>query len=506
MQLQTQIEAFNTELESSKSEISTNSFLLEKATERQAILEAKSLQIGDNIRNIKAEILKCEFQIAKLKETAPEIPEPSNDSEIQQLKAQAADADDRLMKVSELVDQVHEECTSQIMKVEEETRIEIETMTKELDTLKVRNSELNSSLRVVESSMRESIDNLEYQKKQIESQGTSIKVNDDQMLSLKSQINKVEEEILKIDNQIKEKLEIEKMKREELDRIKKEIQTKTETYENRISKSKSSLKIQYKEMKHLEKKVDELNNRNGELKKIIDDANVGRMQRPNYSQMLKEEKEKMEKEFLEMIRIEQEKQESIIEKQKEMDKIIFEKKNNIEQFSYKITKCAQEARKRAELSHQERKKIKLLKTQMKTLESELEELRNETLNQSSVIHLSPKKGDNAKKIIPPPIKTQDLPQIRLPSPSSEKKLNVIKELSDEMEELDQQLSNSQKEIESLQFEEDELSKEIKRLKDENHSMEESLQNFDDIIQFHSSLKRNAVDMSSIPKPKKKQNK
>ncbi|EAY13824.1 hypothetical protein TVAG_043840 [Trichomonas vaginalis G3] len=501
-QLKNQIASAKAEFETQQAAVESSNYLLKQASERLTNLTSKVTSIQDNMHNLQMEINKYDFQIKKLNETPlPTAVIPIQDDELTELQEQVKDAESRFYQVKALVQQVGQECKNQILRLNEEIRAETDEINCEYAALQQKNTELTQSIKEVENARKIELARIDAEREQLEKSKIPTEQYENQIAQLKKEIHELDLHIMDLETKIENEQKAEKVRQETAEKLQQQIDEKRKLSAESIKNSKNILATQNKELHKLKSLIEKQNETNERLKAELDALQRGEAQKPDFDLIFEQDKNEIQRRFEAAMRKEMKAQEKIGAQQREIDAQIQKKKQTINQYNQVISDCLQEARKMAQTAHERRQKCKILSAQLKQLQGEYEAL------QAKANQNMPSQPANSKAPSSPVIK---LPAPKSPPRKSEQKkppkrpvdLSEVEQLSNELDKYGKELSAAEEEMKQLKNEEESIYKEIVRLKKENAELEQGLERYDEVFQYHKILKQESASAVSNDKTSK----
>ena len=512
-ELQNQIASAKAEFEAMQLQVQNSNKLLQDSSQRLTNLQAKRDSLKESIANINREVMKYDFQIKKLNETPlPVAVETIKDEELEQLQDQVRDAQDRFNKVKNvLIPQIAMEVKSQLMRAQEEIRVENETLQNEYFSLQQKNNELKEQIANVEKERQEELAYIEAQRKQLEQEVVPTDKYEADIATLKAEIVKLDNQIVELERNIENEQKAEENRRDISQKLKQQLDEKQEQYKHQIQEAQNSLNIQKVQITKLKKEIEQQNATNERLQSELEKLQRGQIEKPDFEAIFAQDKAEIERRFTKAMNKEKKAQEQIAAQQSEVEAQIQKKRQIAQVLNDNINKALTEAKKRAEIARKRRLKTKELKLKLKQLEGEYDALQEE-VKLSQQKNAQQAKDEQALKLpvfVPgqkqsrkesPKRSPQKPPKIQIPQKPVQKPIDdsELTRLTQEMDKYNQQLTDAQNEMDALKKEEESIKNEMKRLKEENAKLEEGLKSYDEVFQYHKLLKKEAMQFSAPP--------
>jgi chromosome segregation ATPase len=490
-QLRLQIESYTAELEATQSRSRLTTQAITRASDRLTTLEKRAEDLKKKIHLIHGELLTVQFETEKLREVKPLIVSTVDPNEVQELRVSLADAERRRAMTLNLIADIKNESQVTIDSLSDEYEEERKVLQIKVNEYGNRRSELLAAIRGIEREMRDQIDRIEMARRELEDTFETKSGAETEISSLKNDIREIDVEIAGLDSQAEEARKAEEQRRSILQTIKQKMDERSKITDEDILRAQSVLENQKREISKLSQSLEAWNERLETASSQIDELESGMKRKPNIGEYLESEKAKLDRMFTKRARKELRTQQRISGEQSTIELQITQQRSVIDVLVNAINKCVQDARRRSEFAHQERKKGKLISVQIQGLEGELEGLRQkeDPVIPESII---PRPAPAAlKRKAPPPLQISHFKS----SPVSKRpqiNLHEVENLSEQLERYHAEMEEGQKEMQRLKADADGIAKDIEKFTAEGLQLKRDLSSFEDVRQYLVSLKSQAV--------------
>lgn len=497
--LHIQLSSAISEREAAESRANLNTQMLTRASERLTNLEKRDEEIKSKLRDIKAEILKIQFETAKVAEAKPVYQQEVSEDELFELRERLDDSSKRKSMTFEIVASINDESRAQISHVQEQNSAELASTQAHLKDLTVRRNELLSAIRACERKMRDEIEQIETQRVDVEETFEQIR-GDPEITEIKAELRSLEDDIVNLEAQAEEERAADEQRRSIVQTIKQKLDDRTSITEGDLAKARAILETQKREIEKLAESLEGETARVEALNEEVEIAERGMENKPDFEYMLEQDKQKLNQLFTKKARKQLKAQQRLEEEQKQLDVQIAQQRRSIEQFSETINRCVAEARKRAEFGRSQKKKSKLASIEIKALEGELEGLKQK---EDDIIDIPmpdfgiPHRPTHTVITSPP----KPAPSKRRASESID--LAEVENLTNQVEKYSQKMDEMRLEMESLVNEEESINAKLISLNNENSALKQDLASFEEIQTYFRMLKARPIPTIQPPKTSKK---
>lgn len=503
------------------------------ASERVTICQKKIDELMKNKSLIDKEITQIQFNATRLKETKVPIMQVSESKEsLGKLNLTLSDLLKRKDMVFNIVNDIYRQSELSLSEAKSKYQREIDIIHMKLQEQENSHKELVNAVHLVEQQMHDESNRIELQKQEIANQYDPDVDSKIQISQMKKVIFEIDKEIETLKSDQKQNLEADQQRQEfyqtqaqRLNKISKDRQEKISNYQIAINTQKM-------EIKKLQNRLESQMQKNEELANGIEQIQCG-YQKPNFQQLLLEEKEKLNQKFATCTKKQLKAHQKLKDQQQCLDDQIEKQKQIINRLVEGINQIVIESRKRSEIVTRERKKSKLLSLEIKSCEGELDALTNGKNDDESPIKLPLPDlpdipdipgvtSDNSSHLIsrpvapPPPLQIPssivpseklNSKQKKMPKKNSSSKNDdslKIQQLTAQLDQLTEKMNNARIEMKQLTEKENNLKKEIIRLRIENKNLQKETANYDEIKKYYVSLsKTGKFEMLKANKPPNK---
>ena len=500
-QLRVQISSSIAEKEAAESRARLSAQLLSRSSDRLTTLEKRDEEVKTKIRDLKAEILKIQFETAKVAETKLTVDPEITEDELAELRERLADAEQRKNLTFQLVAGINDESRAQVSHVQEQTESELNATRMRHRDLTTRKNELLTAVRGAERKMRDEIEQLEASRKEIEASFEAKSGKDAEITELRGELRRIEADLTHLEEITAEERKTDEERRVIVQTIKQKLDERSAVTGGDLSQARAILETQKKEMSKIQTALERENERIEALQAQIDEEERGMTQKPDFGMMMEQDKQKLNQSFAKKARKQLKAQQTLESQQKQIEVQLTKQRRSIEQLSETINKCVNESRKRMEFAKKEKKKSKLVAIEIKKLEGELDglEKKEDDSIQIPMPTMTPPAQTNAIKRpgkTPPPLEVPSKPQ-KAPPPVN---LAEVEDLTRQLDLCNDQMEARQEEMEVLKSEQLVIEREVGRLTVENQKLKQELQGYDELAAYFKQLKLSTQNIPQIMSP------
>ena len=504
-QLRVQISSAIGEKEDAEARARMNTQLLSRSSDRLTTLEKRDEEVKAKIRDVKSEILKIQFETAKLAEAKLTVEPEITEDELAELRERLADAEQRKNLTFQLVASINDESRAQVGRVQEQTESELNATRGKHRDLGSRRNELLAAIRGAERKMRDEIEQLDVARKEIEASFEAKTGNESEISELKAELRSIEAGLASLEAATAEERKQDEDRRAIVQTIKQKIDERSAVTEGDLAQARAILETQKKEIRKLQSSLEKQNEKLENMQAQIDEEEHNMSQKPDLEFMMEQDKQKLNQAFAKKARKQLKAQQTLESQQKQIDVQLTKQRRSIEQLAETISKCVNESKKRAEFAKKEKKKSKLVGIEIKQLEGELsglEQKDNDTIEIPMPEVSQPAVQPNALvRPIPPPPPLKTVSTTRTSKPTVN--LAEVEELTRQLDECNDQMEARQHEMETLKNEQLAIEREIGYLTAENQNLRQELSGYDDLSAYFNQLKISAKSIPQSLSPSKK---
>ena len=504
-QLRVQISSAIGEKEDAEARARMNTQLLSRSSDRLTTLEKRDEEVKAKIRDVKSEILKIQFETAKLAETKLTVEPEITEDELAELRERLADAEQRKNLTFQLVASINDESRAQVGRVQEQTESELNTTRAKHRDLGARRNELLAAIRGAERKMRDEIEQLDVARKEIEASFEAKTGKESEISELKAELRSIEAGLASLEAATAEERKQDEDRRAIVQTIKQKIDERSAVTEGDLAQARAILETQKKEIRKLQSSLEKQNEKLENMQAQIDEDEHNMSQKPDLEFMMEQDKQKLNQAFAKKARKQLKAQQTLESQQKQIDVQLTKQRRSIEQLAETINKCVNESKKRAEFAKKEKKKSKLVGIEIKQLEGELDGLEqkdNDTIDIPMPEVSQPVVKPNALvRPVPPPPPLKTVSKTRTSKPTVN--LAEVEELTRQLDECNDQMEARQREMETLKNEQLAIEREIGYLTAENQNLRQELSGYDDLSAYFNQLKISAKSIPQSLSPSKK---
>ncbi|OHS99471.1 hypothetical protein TRFO_08421 [Tritrichomonas foetus] len=491
-------------------------------SERITTFQKKIDDLLKSTSMINKEITQIQFNTTRLKETKlPVMQIPESKETLDKLNATHSDLLKRKDMIFNIVNDIYNQSTLSSNETRTKYQREVElTYTKLQEYDNVHESLLNA-IRSVEQQTHDALNQIEIQKQQINDQYNVTDESKIQITQMKQLLSEIDKEIDSLLVEQKEGQETD-LQRQEFYQTQAQRLTKLEKdLKEKISNFKVTIHTQKVEIQKLQNKFEAQRNKNDECKSVLDQILCG-FQKPNFQQVLYEEKEKLNDKFARCTKKQLRAQQKLKDQQSNLDDQIEKQKQLNLRLTESINQIVAESRKRTEIVNRERKRSKLISLEIKSAEGELSALREyNSFEKEPPIKIpmpelptppsqEPKQNQDhliSRNKPPPPIQIPSPPtrqqkqSFTKPKPKPKKDDTAqILQLTQQLEQIADKMNQAKVEMQQLKEKETSIQRDIIMLREENNQLRKSVENYDEIKRYYLSMQK--IGSIPIPLPKK----
>lgn len=482
------------------------------ASERVTICQKKIDELMKNKSLIDKEITQIQFNATRLKETKVPVIQMSESKEtLDKLNLTLSDLLKRKEMVFNIVNDIYHQSDLSLNEAKIKYQRELDMSHLKLQEQESAHKELVNAVHLVEQQTQDEINRIELQKQELRNQYDPSTDSKIQISQMKKVIFEIDKEIENLKNEQKQNHEADQQRQEfyqtqaqRLNKIAKDRQEKITNYQVTINTQKM-------EIKKLQSKLESQIQKNEELSNGIEQIQCG-YQKPNFQQLLLDEKEKLNQKFATCTKKQLKVHQKLKDQQQNIDEQIEKQKQILNKLVDGINQIVIESRKRSEIVARERKKSKLLSLEIKSCEGELDALTKSGNDDENPIKIPLPDlpdlpdipgvtSDNSSHLIsrpvaPPPIqipsKTNSMNQQNLKKQKQIKRIDdsaKIQQLTTQLDQLTEKMNNARIEMKQLTEKENDLKKEVIQLRIENKNLLKETANYDEIKKYYISLSK-----------------
>lgn len=480
------------------------------ASDRVTICQKKIDELMKNKSLIDKEITQIQFNATRLKETkVPVMQIPESKETLDRLNLTLSDLLKRKDMVFNIIKDIYHQSDLSLEEAKVKYRRELDMSHLKLQEQESAHKELVNAIYLVEQRIQDETNRIELQKQELMNQYDPSTDSKIQISQMKKVIFEIDKEIESLKNEQKQNLEADQQRQEfyqtqaqRLNKIAKDRQEKISNYQVAINTQKM-------EIKKLQSNLESQMQKNEEFANGIEQIQCG-YQKPNFQQLLLDEKEKLNQKFASCTKKQLKAHQKLKDQQQCIDEQIEKQKQVISRLVDGINQIVIESRKRSEIVTRERKKSKLLSLEIKSCEGELDALtkdKNDDIpiqiplpDLPDIPDIPGVTSDNSSHLIsrpvaPPPIQIPSqtrTKQPKIPKKSSSSKTDdsaKIQQLTIQLDQLTEKMNNARIEMKQLTEKENDLKREIIQLRIENKNLLKETANYDEIKKYYISLSK-----------------
>jgi chromosome segregation ATPase len=490
-QLQLQLESSANELQASESRARITTQLITRSSDRLTSLEKRIEELKLRLHDLNGEILTIQFETEKLRESKPVITCPVDECEIRALREALTDAERRKSMTLELVSDVknESELTLDSLKDQHDSqRMEVES---KLKTFQGRRNEFLAAIRGIERQTRERIDQIDISRRELEESFESKGGTETEISELKTDLRGIDLEVSALEQQAEEERGAEEQRRSILQTIKQKLDERSQITDGDLTQAEAILETQKRENAKLVSQLHTWNEKVEKLATEIGALESGMTRKPDILLILESEKGKLNKLFRKKARKQLKAQKRLDEEQQRIESQIRQQTQATDELAAGVSRCVQEARKRAEFAHSEKKKIKAALLEIAQLEGERTALKEKEQNKGRVFELPPPKPQQqAKTIVKSPRKTTNV------------NIEEVDALTSQLERYNADVTDAQTEMEQLKREADDIQNQMQRWAVENGQLEKEAAGYDGVKKYLETLRATAKPQQVVQQPAK----
>lgn len=488
------------------------------ASERVTICQKKIDELMKNKSIIDKEIAQIQFNATRLKETKVPVLQTSETKEsLDKLNFTLSDILKRKEMVFNIVNDIYRQSDLSLNEARQKYQRDLDMSRLKLREKENAHSELVSAVHSVKQQIQDETNRIELRMQELENQydpNTDSKI---QISQMKKVIFEIDKEMQSLNIELKQNVEKDQQRQEfyqtqaeRLSKIAKDRQEKISCYQVNINTQKM-------EIKKLQARLESQIQKNEELSNGIEQIECG-YQKPNFQQLLFDEKEKLNQKFAVCIKKQLKAHQKLKDQQQSIDDQIGQQKQVISRLIDGINQIVMESRKRSDIVNRERKRSKLLSLEIKSCEGELNALANDKNDDIPIQIPLPElpdipdipgvTSDNSSHLISRPVPPP--PSLQIPSPIThvtkkpEKQKNsfATQKVDDyaKIQQLTEKMNNARIEMQQLTEKENKLKQETIQLRAENRKLKNNIENYDEIKKYYLSLSK--TGKIEIQKPAK----
>ena len=491
------------------------------ANERISILQGKIDELMKNKSSIDKEITQIQFNTIRLKETKlPVMQIPESKDSLDKLNATLSDLIKRKDMVYNIVTDIYNQSTFSCNEARSKNSREIEVTRMKKQDLEKSHQDLVNAIHQVEQQTQDELSRIDIQKQQIDDKYGNSDEYRIHITQMKKAISEIDSQINILNDQQKEYQETDLQRKEFFQNQAQRLSNIAQEQQEKCSSYKVAIHTQKMEIKKLQDRLSAQQEKNEEIRNTFDKIECG-YQKPNFKQILFDEKEKLNKKFAVCSKRQLKAQQKIKDQQHNLEDQIENQKQVISRLAEGINHIVIESRKRTDLVTRERKKSKLISLEIKSLEEELKELGKHREEPSIKIplpelpelpeipsfhskedHIISRPGVNP----PPPLQIPGGSPRKEPSarkPPVKDNSSKIMQLTQHLEEITNNMNDAKTEMQNLKMQEASLLKERDELRIENIRLRQETDSYDEIQKYYVSMQKiGSISLPNLPKKKK----